>query len=345
MTAHAREAGSATLARLVESVRQAHAEGVALRIVGGDTKRAWWSTAARHVLSLAEHRGIVDYAPSELVVVARAGTPLVEIEEALAARGQMLGFEPPRTGDGSTIGGVIAAGIAGPARPYLGAVRDFVLGVKVLDSSGEVLSFGGRVMKNVAGYDVSRLFAASWGRLGPIVEVALRATPIPPRTTTLRWRSNEHDAWQRLRGFARQPLPISGCRQVDGHLDLRLAGAAAAIDDACARLRPEAVEEMPDAWARWRDLADPNLQAARWRVVVPPATPPLSGDCVAWDWGGALRWYGGPPPADAVREAGGHGAPFPEGLSHPNLEPALRALTERVREAFDPHRLFNPVST
>lgn len=337
---------------LVERLAQARAQGSALRLSGGDTKHAFWHTTATVPLSLRDYRGIIAYEPSELVVTARAGTRLDELESALAARGQMLGFEPPRTGAESTIGGVVAAALSGPARPFRGGVRDFMLGATLLTGTGEILRFGGQVMKNVAGYDVSRLLAGSWGCLGPIVEISLRVVPIPARSVTVRWHCDEQDAWRRMRELGHTTHPVTGCRYEGGVLSVRLAGAAPAVTAAIRALSPANLDEAgASEWRAWTDFAHPFFAPDRglWRAVVPAATPPLpiAGEC-AWDWGGALRWYrlAGAPDVlvRAVAGAGGFCSPWPsKGLEFPLDSPA-HALAERVRAAFDPERRFNPVS-
>src|SRR5881275_3339057 len=162
-----------------DQVRRAAEARQPLRIRGGGTKDWYGMPPAGELLDTRAHAGIVDYEPTELVITARCGTPLAEIEAVLAERGQMLAFEPPHFGAGATIGGAIAAGLSGPRRPYAGAVRDFVLGARIVNGKGEDLSFGGRVIKNVAGYDVSRLMAGSLGTLGIITEISFKVLPRP----------------------------------------------------------------------------------------------------------------------------------------------------------------------
>jgi glycolate oxidase FAD binding subunit len=323
-----------------------------LRIVGGDTKRGWWQTSASAPLEIGEYRGIVGYEPSELVITARAGTLLAEIEGLLAAHGQILAFEPPRTGPTSTVGGVVASGLAGPARPYFGAVRDHVLGVKLLGPDGEILRFGGQVMKNVAGYDVSRLIAGSWGRLGPMLEVSLRVAPVPEQTLTFEWRCDVHAAHAKLTSLGREALPVSAAAFDGETLRVRVAGRLSALGAARDRLRPERETDDPAVWDAWRDISDALFAGDEplWRVIVPPASAPFSmaGRCW-WDWGGALRWLRTSADADAVNRAataaGGHARRWPTGASDPttNLPDAVARLQGRVMNGFDPTHLFNPV--
>ena len=316
-----------------------------LRIVGGDTKRAWWQTAAVTPLSLRYYAGIVAYEPSELVITARAGTLLSEIEQTLAARGQMLGFEPPRMGAESTLGGVVAAALSGPARPYRGGVRDYVLGVRMLTVTGEIVRFGGQVMKNVAGYDLSRLVTGAWGRLGPLLEISLRVAPQPAQTVAVQWPCDEATAWQRLRAFGRATYPISACRYDGQVLHVRLSGAVPAIAAALDSLAPEVRSEGLTEWQAWRDFTHPFFaqKDAIWRAVVPAATPPLAVDaeCV-WDWGGALRWFTRVADPErltqAVAAAGGHVRLWPS----TGFSPVADALTTRVIASFDPTGLCNP---
>ncbi len=333
------------LTDLCAQLARAHAARLPLRIVGGNTKRAWWQTSAVTPLSLRRYAGIVAYEPSELVITARAGTLLSEIEQTLAARGQMLGFEPPRTGPEATLGGVVAAGLSGPARPYRGGVRDYVLGVRLLAANGEILRFGGQVMKNVAGYDLSRLVTGAWGRLGPLLEISLRVSPQPAQTVAVRWRCDEPAAWQRLRALSRLTYPISAARYDGRFLQLRLSGAVPAVAAALDALAPELTTEGLAEWQTWRDFTHPFFagKEAIWRAIVPAATPPLAVDaeCV-WDWGGALRWFkrvSDPVQlTQAVVAAGGHVRAWPS----TGLAPVADALTTRVIASFDPTGLFNP---
>ena len=336
------------LASLKAALAAARAAGQALRIVGADTRRAWWNTPATRVLSLSRYSGIVDYEPSELVVTARAATRLRELEAVLAARGQCLGFEPPRISDASTLGGAIASGWSGPARPYRGSARDHVLGVRLLSAEGEVLRFGGQVMKNVAGYDISRLTVGAWGKLGPLLDISIRVYPLPERCCTLFWRCDELEASRRMVALARQFHPVTACGYAAGLLRVRLAGSAAALESAFKDLAPETHVEGEGDWNAWRDFSDAWFTPAEeiWQVIVPPATPPLpvQGD-VRWDWGGALRWYrGGAAEALAAqaRAAGG----FMRAWRHPDHArlPAgdIGVLSRRVIDSFAPQGCFNP---
>ncbi|MBI4696306.1 MAG: glycolate oxidase subunit GlcE [Gammaproteobacteria bacterium] len=345
------DAAGAVLAQLSDRIRAATRDRLPLRIAGGDTRSAVLRPVPGQLLRLAAYRGILAYSPSELVITARAGTPLAEIESALAARGQMLGFEPPRFGAASTIGGVVATGLAGPRRPYAGAVRDFVLGVRVMNGRGEVLRFGGQVMKNVAGYDVSRLMAGAHGTLGVIVDVSLRVLPRPAGECSVLWQLAPDEALQRMTALARRPLAIAGLAYAEGVLRARLAGQSAAVDALIEVLAPDAVEPGLDFWEALRDLPTrtPREGQALWRFAVSPAAPPidLPGSWTI-DWGGAQRWL--ETDVDDVRmhaaaaHAGGHAARLRGvgGASLPPLPPALLALHRALKQAFDPAGVFNP---
>jgi glycolate oxidase FAD binding subunit len=355
------------LARLVDQVRAAAVRKASLDIRGGNTK-AFYGEPSRggEPLALAELRGISSYEPSELVVTARAGTPLAELEAALAEQGQCLAFEPPRFADGGvsagTVGGMVAAGLAGPSRAAVGGVRDFVLGATMLNGRAEVLTFGGQVMKNVAGYDVSRLLAGSLGVLGVILEVSLKVLPRPPATTTLRFDLEEAEALKRLNAWGGEPLPLNASAWWEHTLVVRLSGAAAAVQAAAKKLGGEVIEPAT-AETFWRGLRDHGDEfftsaaaatqgnASLWRLAVPATTPPLKlpGEQLV-EWGGAQRWLCTGAPAQAVRDAaaavGGHATLFrardkSAGVFAP-LSPPLVRIHRALKQAFDPEGLFNP---
>lgn len=322
-----------------------------LRPVGGDTKRFYGRPAAAQPLPLSGHCGIVDYDPAELVVTVRAGTPLATLEAALAAQQQELGCEPLRTGPGATVGGLVAAGLAGPARPYRGAVRDHVLGARIIDGRGRALRFGGRVIKNVAGYDLARFVVGSLGCFGVLLELSLRTVPRPPHARTL---ALECDAGAALSLFARargQPWPVTGACWFDRRAWIRLQGGAHAVAAAAAAIGGE--DEVPGPWPALRDLSLPMLAepGELWRLGVPPATPPLAV-AGAWlvDWGGALRWLRTPAPAHEVRAAAEHAGgtatlfrsddPCAERFAAP--APALLAVLRRLKQALDPDAILCP---
>lgn len=342
---------------LVAAVTEAAAAGTPLAIQGGGTRAACGRPATGEPLAVAGHSGIVSYEPSELVVTVRGGTPLAELEATLAAEGQMLGFEPPRFGVASTIGGAVASGLAGPRRPWSGGVRDALLGVRLLDGSGQVLHFGGQVMKNVAGYDIARLQAGAMGILGVLLEVSLKVLPRPPAEATRVLALDAEAARTRMVEWGRTPLPLAGAAWADGRLHLRLAGNESAVAEAGERIGGEE-EAVEDFWVALRDREHPFFagpfsdgEASLWRLAVPPAAPALDlpGEWLL-DWGGAQRWLAGDVPAARVRavvgEAGGHAIQLrgagPEGdVLTPPTAPAL-AIQRRLKAAFDPHGILNP---
>jgi glycolate oxidase FAD binding subunit len=344
-------AAARVLDEIAARIREASTAGAALRLLGGGTKSFLVGASPGTALSLAAYRGIIAYQPSELVIEVRAGTPLAEVEQLLARHGQQLAFEPPRFGPASTIGGVISAGLSGPARPYGGAVRDHVLGVSLLDASGTVLRFGGRVMKNVAGYDVSRLVVGAWGTLGPLVEIAVRAAPRPEQVLSLVWAADVAHALSRMNELARQAWPLAGACFDGARLRLRLAGTRAALTAAVDALRPESIDEDLQYWDALRDFRLPFFAVDRplWRLAVPPAAAHLAlpGDSLI-DWGGAQRWLkteaGAADVHAAARRAGGYAQPFfaADAARHAPLSVTQKALQARIRAVFDPVGLFNP---
>ncbi len=355
---------------LIERVRCAADAGHPLYIRGGNSKDFYGGPPAGEPLDTCRLRGITSYEPSELVVTALAGTPLAELEALLAGKGQCLPFEPPRLGavPAGTAGGMVAAGLAGPARASVGSVRDYVLGATLINGRGEVLRFGGQVMKNVAGYDVSRILAGSLGVLGVIAEVSLKVLPLPPAQATLEFPCSQAEALRMLNEWGGQPLPLNASCWMssestgsgNGTLYVRLRGAGAAVESACARLGGERSGETA-AQAIWDACRDHHLPllARRdgtdlWRVSVPQAAPVLMPDTAPIvEWHGAQRWYRLPAgQAQRVREAahaaGGHATLFAAAdpaTPTPRFD-ALSAPLERIHRAlkreFDPRGIFNP---
>ena len=353
---------SAALQRLIDQVQAARAAKVPLAITGGHTKAFYGEAPQGEPLDVKPLAGISSYEPSELVVTVRGGTPLAELEAALAEQGQCLPFEPPRFGPGSTVGGMVAAGLAGPARATAGGVRDYVLGATLLNGRAEVCSFGGQVMKNVAGYDVARLLAGSMGCLGVICEVSLKVLPQPVATATLRFELDQAAALVKLNQWGGQPLPLSASAWWEGMLVLRLAGARAAVDAAVATLGGELID-APLAATFWDGLRDHRDEffvgahkavqggASLWRLSLPQTAPPLalSGEQLV-EWGGAQRWLCTSTPAAQLREAaaaaGGHATLFrgqdKSGGVFAPLSPPLERIQKNLKVAFDPDHVFNP---
>lgn len=333
---------------LVSVVRAAGAADSPLRLEGGNTRAAYGRPVDAPPLSLAGHRGVIDYDPSELVVTARAGTPLAEVEALLAAEGQMFCFEPPSFGPGGTLGGAVAAGLSGPRRPFAGALRDYVLGARVLDGRGEVLRFGGTVFKNVAGFDAFRLQAGALGCLGIILEVSIRVTPRPRVETAVALEIDGEAARARVIGLMRRPLPLSGAFHDGQRLHLRLSGGEAAV--AAARRELGGEVEDPEVWTAIRDLTHPALRGGPvlWRIAVPQTAELPELARAPWDWGGGVRWLRAeavdPEIWNLAAGAGGHATLFrgAEDEVFQPLAPTLFKLHRRVKAALDPQGLFNP---
>ncbi|MEO8307802.1 MAG: glycolate oxidase subunit GlcE [Pseudomonadota bacterium] len=353
----------AVLDELISRVQAAADARRPLRIRAGGTKDFYGNAPRGDLLDPRVWSGIESHEPSELVITVRAGTPLREVEDALAATNQMLAFEPPHFGEAATIGGCVAAGLSGPRRNSAGythgGVRDSVLGARLLDGRGRLLRFGGTVIKNVAGYDVSRVLAGSLGMLGVIIDVSLKVLPRPATEATLRFDLDEAQALHQLNQWGGRPLPISASCWRDGQLWLRLSGSQAAVSQAAQSLCQEGrggdCLDATEVISFWRDLREQNAgwfagATALWRVSVPTTAEPLDlGDqCI--EWGGALRWVRTSMPATTIRERarvlGGHATLFrgedrSQGVFTPLAAP-LAAIHQRLKEEFDPARIFNP---
>ena len=385
-TAPALARPDAALAELVDRVRAASADGRPLAIIGHGSKAFYGGAVNGMALDTTALAGISSYEPTELVVTVRAGTPLIELEAALAEHGQCLPFEPPRfagnaAGRGSdspvpqcgnasppvpqcgTVGGMVAAGLSGPSRASAGSLRDHVLGASLLNGRGEVLSFGGQVIKNVAGYDVSRLLAGSLGVLGVILEVSLKVLPLAPATATLRFEFDEASALAQLHQWGGRPLPVNASAWWDGMLLVRLCGARAAVDAAVASLGGERIEGAlaQPFWEGLRDHEDEFFARARaavtahpagalWRLSLPQtARPILLPGAQLIEWGGAQRWWCTTASAPTVRAAaergGGHATLFRGGDKSVGtftpLAPPLARIHHGLKREFDPHGVFN----
>ncbi len=371
-----------TLHQITDRIRAARADGTALRIRAGGSKDFYGESLQGELLDLGAWHGITSYEPTELVVTVRAGTPLAELEAALAEKGQCLPFEPPAFGADSTAtcGGMVAAGLSGPARASVGAVRDYVLGVTLINGRGELLTFGGQVIKNVAGYDVSRLMVGALGTLGVLAEISLKVLPRAPAQATLRCAGiGQQAALDLLNGWGGQPLPLNAsCWLPDGVagaprgiLWVRLRGAVAAVDAASVRMSADlqrcagVVGRVDDAeaevhWAACRDQTLPFFNAGApelglWRLSVPQTTPALeTPNPVLIEWHGAQRWLWAPASAretlrQTAAKAGGTAtlfrAPYAgdtgsAGRFHP-LTPVLQTIHRRLKHEFDPAGILN----
>ena len=355
--------------RLVAQVQQAFVEKQPLYIVGSGSKLSSGRTVSAQPLAIKAHSGIVEYTPTELVITARAGTSLQELESVLAESGQMLPFEPPHLGEGATLGGTIACGLSGPRRPYAGAARDFTLGVKMINGQGEVLNFGGQVMKNVAGYDASRLMVGAQGTLGVLLDISLKVLPRPACEHTLVVDMDATTAIATMARLTNVALPLTAAchlpatSQQTGQLYLRLSGAKEAIMAAVTFIQKQfqtlsVTEKKHDdeqACMFWQDLRERRLPFfsdadTLWRLSLPPATPVfteiLPGECLL-DWGGAQRWLKTEASADTVQAAaqkmGGHATQLnQDGTVLAPLDPVLRKIHQQVKTAFDPRGILNP---
>ena len=372
-----------TLQHWAERIRAAAADHTPLRIRGGGSKDFYGQSLQGELLDTRAHSGIVSYEPSELVVTVRAGTPLTELEAALAEKGQCLPFEPPHYSgnaneSNATVGGMVAAGLSGPARASVGAVRDYVLGAVLLNGQGELLTFGGQVMKNVAGYDVSRLLAGSMGTLGLITEVSLKVLPLAPAEATLVFEIDQPKALAQLHRWGAQPLPLNASCWVHEHSDqgqrellcVRLRGAVAAVESACRKMTQDLNAERLDnavanaAWQTCRDMrlpfftqppaSEPVPDMALWRLSVAQTAPVLD---LPWpqlvEWHGGQRWLWAPA-SDAPRlraaaqAAGGHASLFlaaqvadkTVGVFAPLASP-LDRIHRNLKQQFDPSGIFN----
>jgi glycolate oxidase FAD binding subunit len=342
------------LRSFAETIRAAATGGKRLRIRGGATKDFYGQALEGEILDTRAYAGVVAYDPTELVITVRGGTPLAEVERVLAEKRQMLAFEPPHFGAAATIGGAVAAGLSGPRRATAGAVRDFVLGVRMMDGRGADLTFGGQVMKNVAGYDVSRVMAGALGTLGVILEVSLKVLPLPVAEATLKFEMPRDRAIETMNRWGGKPLPISAIAYTDFVLGVRLSGAAAAVKEACATLGGERVDggQAERFWTGIREQTDRFFAGDEplWRLSVPSTTPPLALEGRELvEWGGALRWLKGGAETRTIREttvrAGGHAMLFrggdkSAGVFHP-LAPAIARIHQRLKAEFDPHGVLN----
>lgn len=343
-------------AALLEAVSEAIAAKCPLKIVGGNSKASLGNETVNNarLLEMGSHTGIISYDPTELVVSVRAGTPLEALNQTLAEAGQMLPFEPPENTN-CTIGGVLACGLSGPRRPFSGSARDYVLGTRVINGQAQDLSFGGQVMKNVAGYDVSRLQVGAWGTLGVLLDVSMKVLPRSELELTLQ-QENEQQDTDAFSPYMRMPLPLSGAMLIDQQRYIRLSGSEAAVRAAAKQLGGDVLQDN-NIWQAVRDHTHTFFSAANidagntlWRISVADYTPALelTGKWLH-EWGGAQRWLISSEPASKIFEvaqaAGGHAMRYGEGPANEAafqpLSGPMQRLQQRVRDSFDPLRLFN----
>lgn len=337
-------------ARIVDAVNAARSEQRRLTIAGSGSKRDWLAAAGGELLVTTECRGIISYDPAELVVTARAGTPIRDLVGELAQHGQMLAFEPPQFYGGGTVGGMVAAGLSGPSRPWSGSVRDAVLGVELVNGLGQRLNFGGQVMKNVAGYDVARLTAGAYGALGVLLSVSLRVQPLLETTMTLQFELDAQAANDLCRQLARQYLPLTGTWWYDHRLYLRLAGSAAAVKDAMQQLGGERAQgdgpwsEVTHHSHDFFKVSSPadvdRAEQSLWRVIVPPASPVGEHTSLALEWAGGLRWLWHSDES-LVRAYAQERQGWAWAMAQPvRLEPVVQQTMRAIKAAFDPDDLF-----
>jgi glycolate oxidase FAD binding subunit len=340
---------------ILDQVRQAVADKTRMRIVGGNSKAFYGRSTEGDILGgldISGHRGITNYEPSELVITVRAGTPLKEIESTLAENNQMLAFEPPAFGNTATIGGTVACNLSGPRRPYAGAARDFVLGMHLLNGKAELLHFGGEVMKNVAGYDISRLQCGALGTLGVILDVSLKVLPRAETELTLTRETNEATAFEVMNRIAGKPLPLSAAAFDGNMIYMRLSGSEDSVRSAQQQIGGDEYKNGNEFWHRLKEHSLPFFKGDKplWRLSLPQSTDSisLSGKNLI-DWGGGLRWLSSDESGETIRavaaKAGGHATCFRGGDRQQvftPLTPATHALHLRLKQAFDPERLLNP---
>jgi glycolate oxidase FAD binding subunit len=338
---------------LSDRIQAAFAVKRALNIQGSGSKSFYGRPTQGEPLIVTDHQGIISYEPTELVITARCGTRLADIEAMLAKQGQMLAFEPPYFGTDATLGGAIATGLSGPRRPYAGAARDIVLGVKLMNDRGDILKFGGEVIKNVAGFDVARLMVGALGTLGLLLEVSMKVLPRPDCETTLLFTLPADAALPQMNRWAGQTWPLSAACYDGEHLRIRLSGTAETLADTRTKLGGEILADI-EAKTFWADLREQKLaffqdNTSLWRLSLASATVhvPLSG---AWltDWGGALRWVKTDEESAVIFQTalalGGHACRFRSSLGgkFQPLPPGLEKLHRDIKQAFDPHGIFNP---
>ncbi|MDE1008666.1 MAG: glycolate oxidase subunit GlcE [Paraburkholderia fungorum] len=336
--------------RLVAEISQARADGTPLKIRGGNSKALLGRPVQGKPIDTRSHRGVLSYDPTELVITARAGTPVAELNAVLDAAGQMLPCEPPAFDGTATVGGMVAAGLAGPRRPWSGSVRDFVLGCRVITGEAKHLRFGGEVMKNVAGYDVSRLLAGSFGCLGLITEVSLKVLPKPRALGSLTLDLSADEALRELSAWRRAALPISGAAHVDGRLYVRLEGGTGSVASALDRIGGSELDSRFWDALREHRLAFFDDPRPLWRLSLPNGSPlvRLPGDTLL-DWAGAQRWLKSDAPAVTIRQiahaAGGHASCFTPCVDTEPFTPLPQALLrfhQQLKQHLDPRGLFNP---
>lgn len=341
-----------------QQVEHARASKTPLNICGGNSKRFYGREPLGEVLDVSAHQGVVNYEPTELVITVRAGTSLKEVEQVLENENQMLAFEPPAFGQSATIGGTIACNFSGPRRAFSGAARDFVLGSSIINGKAEQLHFGGEVMKNVAGYDVSRLMCGAMGTLGVLLEVSIKVLPRPEVETTLVYEMSSENALKKVHQLAGQSLPISATCFDDNSLYIRLSGTQGAVNSAYQLLGGDISASGSDFWHQLKEHKlsyfnsdDDNSDTDLWRLSLASNAPILNlNGQYLYEWNGAQRWLISEDNHEKIRKEvsrhGGHAVCFRQHRKHEDvfqpLETGLLEIHRQLKSAFDPDSIFNP---
>lgn len=335
-------------AELASQVTAASQTQSPLKIIAGRSKTFYGNAVQGEQLDISRHSGIIEYQPSELVITARSGTKLTDIEQTLADNNQMLAFEPPMHNNDASYGGAIATGLSGPRRAFTGATRDFVLGTRIINGKGEILQFGGQVMKNVAGYDASRLMAGAQGTLGVLLDISVKVLPKPEQETTLQHDCNESAARELLSNWIQRGLPVSASCHINNTLYIRLSNTENCVQSACKSIGGDVCDDS--IWQAIRNQThDFFKQAQLWRVSIPSASASIaSSGPQLHEWAGALRWIVSDKPLyDIAKNFGGHATRYT--LHDENitdcfqpLSPGIMALHKRLKHAFDPMHILNP---
>ncbi len=355
---------------LASQVQQAFKDRQILAIQGNGTKAFLTHTLAGQSISTTAHQGIISYFPSELTMTVRSGTLLSEVKQTLAEQGQMLAFEPPGFSAQATIGGTIAAGLSGPARPFYGSARDFVLGCKIINGRGDILKFGGEVMKNVAGYDLSRLICGSFGGLGILLDVSLKLLPLPVAQKTISFALELDRFSACIRGFLMAGEPITAAACTEGQVYIRLGGSQQGVDFSLQNIQQSMLEEQIHCTETdntfWSELNEQRTDfftqtQPLWRISLASITPEFiqhlqKDDRYLIDWGGALVWLYSSQSADDIRQfsqiCGGHAQLFRSNNSDAEtdsslarqqpMSPAMLKIHQQIKQAMDPQRILNP---
>ncbi|MCU7938810.1 MAG: glycolate oxidase subunit GlcE [gamma proteobacterium symbiont of Bathyaustriella thionipta] len=343
---------------LVKQVSSAFKQSTPLKIIAGGSKAFIGREAQGEPLNVSEHKGIVSYHPSELVMTARCGTSMTEIQQTLAENGQYCPFESALFDGAATLGGTLATNLSGPARPWNGSIRDAVIGTRLINGKGEYLKFGGQVMKNVAGYDVSRLQAGALGTLGVITEISFKVLPLPAASGTVVLAMNASEAIKLMNQVSAKAVPVSGSAWLDGNLYLRYSGATKAVDSALKQFKTKNFQQLEPQQADefWSAMNEQKLdffkgEAPLWRFSLKSnATHLLDDQNWLIDWGGAQRWLRGDFNQSELEQqaqhSGGQVSLFRYGersneVNH-TLSEVQKKIHKNLKASFDPKQILNP---